>query len=225
MATPYVLIELGIVGSTQHEARSRFDGSPVLVTAQRQTSGRGRLGREWVHAVRAVAASLCLRPAWPEDSFGLIPLVAGLAAREAAGAEVALKWPNDLIVAGAKVGGILVEADGPVVTIGLGINLWWPDPIPGAGSLLASDPGSEAGDWMAQQWGDRLLERLGAGAEDWDRGQYAAACSTIGMEVTWLPEGTGIATGIAEDGGLMVDTPGGRTVLRSGEVHEVRPAR
>lgn len=225
MATPYVLVELGIVGSTQHEARSRYKGAPVLVTADRQTAGRGRLGRTWVHAPLALAASLCCAPGWPEPSFGPIPLVAGLAARDAAGDAVRLKWPNDLLIDGRKVGGILVEADGGVVTVGLGINLWWPDPMEGAGSLLKSNPGPEAAVWMAEQWADRLLERLSAGPGRWGRDEYAAACGTIGADIIWEPAGSGTATGIAPDGGLVVTTSEGETVLRSGEVGEVRPAR
>ena len=224
MATPYVLVELGSAGSTQHEARSRFRESPVLVTAQIQTSGRGRMGRDWVSAPRAVAASLCLSPSWPQESFGVIPLVAGLAARDAAGGEVQLKWPNDLVLGGRKVGGLLVEAEGTTVTIGLGLNLWWPDPIDGAGALLQADPGVEAPDWIAEQWADLLLERLATGLTQWGRDEYSRVCTTLGKEITWHPGGSGIAVAISEDGGLVVTTPEGETVLRSGEVSEIRPA-
>ncbi|MBU1493974.1 MAG: biotin--[acetyl-CoA-carboxylase] ligase [Actinomycetota bacterium] len=223
MATPYVLVELGTVASTQREARSRFDGSPVLVTAQRQTAGRGRLGRSWVDAPRAVAASLCLAPGWPVAAFGVIPLIAGLAAREAVGDAVLLKWPNDLVMDGRKVGGILAEAEGGVVTVGIGINLWWPDPMEGAGAVLASDPGIDAPGWIAEQWADSLLGRMAAGPENWGRPAYEAACATLGREITWLPDGSGTAAGIAADGGLVVSTSAGEEVLRSGEVGEVRP--
>ncbi len=225
MATPYDLVELGIVDSTQPEARSRFRGSPVLVVAQRQTAGRGRLGNPWVHAPRGVAASLCLEPSWPESRFGVIPLVAGLAVRDAVGDAVLLKWPNDLVIGGRKVGGILVEADAGVVNVGFGLNLWWPDPIEGAGALLAFDPGVDVPGWIAEQWADALLGRLSSGPDGWGRDEYAGACTTLGGAITWQPDGSGTVTGLAADGGLIVETPAGETVLRSGEVSEVRPAR
>lgn len=224
MATPYVLVELGITASTQHEARSRFRGSPLLVTAERQTSGRGRLGRSWESAPRAVAASLAISPRWPERSFGVIPLVAGLAACDAIGDAVGLKWPNDLVAGDLKVGGILAEADGDTVVIGLGVNLWWPDPMEGAAALFSGDPGREAPGWMAEHWADRMIARLAGGPGGWGREEYLTLCSTIGHRISWEPDGAGTATGIAPDGGLIVDTPDGETVLRSGEVSDVRPA-
>lgn len=223
MATPYDLVALGTVGTTQHEARSRFRGRPVLVTAQRQTSGRGRTGASWAHAPRAIAASLAFAPEGPAERVAVIPLVAGLAARDALGPGVRLEWPNDLVAGGRKVGGILVEADGPVVTVGLGVNLFWPDPIEGAGALLGSDPGTDAPDWIAEQWAAGLLDRLAAAKADWGRDEYAAACSTIGAEITWEPGGRGVARGVDAAGGLEVESDGGVDVLRSGAVRRVRP--
>ena len=222
MATPYVLVELGTVGSTQQEARGRFRGEPLLVTARHQTGGRGRSGRTWVQAPRAVAATLCFEPGWPEARTGTIPLVAGLAARDASGDDVRLAWPNDLVRDGRKVGGILAEGDGGLVVVGLGLNLWWPDPIEGAGALLSADPGPEAADWIAEQWAAGLLERMAAGPDRWGRDEYLAVSSTVGHQVTWQPDGAGRAVGIAADGGLVVAIGDGEVVLRSGEVREVR---
>lgn len=223
MATPYVLVRLGIVGSTQHEARSRFDGTPLLVAAERQTAGRGRQGRTWEQAARGLSASLAFRPSWPEHTFGLIPLVAGLAALDAIGSGVALKWPNDIVCDGRKCGGILSESDGEVVTVGLGVNLWWPDPIPGGGAILDGDPGPEAADWMAEQWAERLLFRLSAGADDWGRDEYVDVCETIGVEISW-DSGEGVAEDVAPDGGLVVSTADGSVTLHAGEVREIRSA-
>jgi BirA family biotin operon repressor/biotin-[acetyl-CoA-carboxylase] ligase len=219
-----VLVELGTVASTQHEAGVRYDGTPVLVTADRQTRGRGRLGRSWVHAARSVAASIAFETDWPPRNRGALALVAGLAACEAAGDPVCLKWPNDLMSGPGKVGGILVEGDGDLVVAGLGVNLWWPDPITGAVAMLGADPGPEAAVWLAEQWADRLLARVGRGPGDWGRDEYSSLCSTIGREITWEPAGAGTAVGIAADGGLRVAVADGETVLRSGEVHEVREA-
>ncbi len=220
MATPYVVIDLASAASTQDEAAARFEGAPVLVIARVQQSGRGRSGREWIHAPRALAASVAVEPGWPPDRWGLLPLVAGLAARDAIGSDVSLKWPNDLLLSRAKVGGILAEASGDLAIMGLGVNLWWPDPIEGAGALFAEDPGGEAAPLMAHTWASRLLDRVGAGPDAWGRDEYVACCSTLGEEITWEPGGRGVATGIGPDGALIVD--GGRIELRSGEVRSVR---
>lgn len=222
MATPYVSIALGTVGSTQDEARRRFERSPLLVTADHQTGGRGRSGRTWEPAARAVAASLAFRPGWRESAWPVLPLVAGLAAREAAGDEVRLKWPNDLVVAGRKVGGVLSEAAEGVVVIGLGLNLWWPDPIPGAAALLSVDPGPDAPLWISEQWADALLIRTGRSPEMWGRGEYVEACDTLGREIVWEPGGSGRVVGVAPDGGLIVETAEGVVTLHAGEVREIR---
>lgn len=222
MDTPYDLHALGTVGSTQQEARHRYAGTPVLVTAQRQTAGRGRLGRDWVHAPRAVAASLAFETDWPAEQRGLLPLLAGLSAREAAGEEVALEWPNDLVAGGRKVGGILVEGDGDLVVAGLGVNLWWPDPMEGAGALLGADPGPEASEWLAEQWAADLLERVAAGPGAWDAVEYERCCPTLGAAITWEPDGAGTAVGIGGDGSLLVDVGGETVGLHSGEVRRVR---
>jgi BirA family biotin operon repressor/biotin-[acetyl-CoA-carboxylase] ligase len=169
-----------------------------------------------------VAASLAFETVWPADGRGLFPLLAGLAARESAGEEIELKWPNDLLVGGRKVGGILVEADGDLVIAGLGVNLWWPEPIAGAGALLSADPGPEAPDWLAEQWAAGFLERVAAGPGAWDPAEYARHCATLGSELAWEPDGSGTAVGIGEDGSLLVDTGEATVALHSGEVSLIR---
>src|SRR3990172_3487586 len=112
MATPPSAFHLDVVGSTQDEARTRFSGVPVLVTAARQTTGRGRSGAAWETAPRAVAASLAWEPGWPDAAAARLSLVAGLAAADTLGDAIGLKWPNDLMRGEAKVGGILTERFG-----------------------------------------------------------------------------------------------------------------
>jgi hypothetical protein len=118
MATPPSAFHLDVVGSTQDEARTRFSCLPVLVTAARQSSGRGRTGATWESAPRAVAASLAWEPGWPDAAVARLSLVAGLAAADTLGDAIGLKWPNDLMRGEAKVGGILTERFGPVVVAG-----------------------------------------------------------------------------------------------------------
>jgi len=222
MATPFIAIFLDETTSTQDEARSRFTGEPVLVAANRQTAGRGRRDNEWENADRLVAASLAFRPEWDADDWSVLTLVAGLAAVDVLGPAVGLDWPNDLVTPDGKVGGILAESDGTAVTVGMGVNLHWGRPMPGAAAIHAADPGSEEVERVARTWANRLLTRASGESADWGRAEYVAACSTIGHDVTWEPEGAGRATGIAPDGGLEVDTADGPTIIRSGEVHTVR---
>jgi len=224
MDTPYVAVHLGSAGSTQDEARGRFAGDPVLVTTDRQTTGRGRSGNRWEQAPRAVAASLAFASDWPAAALPRLTLVAGLAAVDAVGSPVRLTWPNDLVIGEEKVGGLLAEAAGAVVVIGLGLNLWWPEPMDGAIALCAADPGPAAVGVVATAWAEALLARSGAGPDAWGRTEYVAACATLGREITWEPDGAGRAVGVAGDGGLEVETGDGKVVLRAGMVRRVRPS-
>ncbi len=228
MATHYVIHRLDEVGSTQDEARARFRGiEPVVVLAARQLQGRGRTGNEWVHAPRATAASVALHVDWPDETLGLIPLVAGMAARRAVAAaidvDLGLKWPNDLVLHGSKVGGVLVEAANQIVVAGCGINVWWPEAPEGMAAVSNDDYGQEATFELAESWAAAFVDAVHAGPGSWDRGAYVQACATLGADVEWSPDGRGRAVDIAPDGGLVVETPGGVVILRSGEVRMVRP--
>jgi BirA family biotin operon repressor/biotin-[acetyl-CoA-carboxylase] ligase len=128
------------IGSTNAELRQRFhqpdpSQGPVLLAAETQTAGRGRAGRSWL---AAPGDSLCFSLAWPLRGpvarLAGLPLVVGVALAQTlreAGHPVALKWPNDLLLDGEKLGGILVEtvpqradATGPQwVVIGIGLNV------------------------------------------------------------------------------------------------------
>lgn len=130
-------MRLQSVSSTQDVARTLPIGS--IVIADHQTSGRGRLDRRWeAPPGTALLVSFVLRP------NPVLSLAAGVAAAQACGAGVRLKWPNDLLLAGAKLGGILVEVTSTTAICGIGINLTWAPP--GAAKL-----GEDR---------DRLLNRL-----------------------------------------------------------------
>ncbi|MBK5267981.1 MAG: biotin--[acetyl-CoA-carboxylase] ligase [Acidimicrobiia bacterium] len=219
MDTPYVFEWIEETTSTQDEARRLFDGSPVVIAAARQTRGRGRNDRTWENAPRAIAVSVCWAPGWEPSTFGRLPLVAGLAATDVIDAR--LKWPNDLVnAAGHKVGGILAEAVGPVVTIGFGLNLYWPEPPDGYGAVYREDPGRCES--LAAAFGSQLLMRADAGSEHWDRAAYLERCVTIDNLITWRPGGAGRAVGVGQGGELMVETSDGIRSLVTGEVWEVR---
>lgn len=221
MDTHYASLVLPTAESTQDEAAARFSGEPLLVVAARQTRGRGRFDRTWVEPDRAMFASLALAPSWPEENWGLIPLVAGLALREAiaesVSIEVALRWPNDLMASAGKIGGILVEASGERVVVGCGVNLWWADTIDGAAALLDLDPGPDVALELAAVWARAFLERIAAEPAHWGKHEYEAACVTLGQEVAY-ERGNGVAAAIDDSGALLVDTAGGVIAVHSGEI-------
>src|SRR5690606_29688267 len=128
-------------------------------------------------APRAVAVSVGIRMQWDQSDWPLVPLVAGVVARRKLPGAVALKWPNDRLVGGSKVGGILTEAADGDVVVGMGLNLFWPDAPVGFGALMSLDPGEEAGPRLAIEWAEALLECLNGSAEDWPLQEYREGCT------------------------------------------------
>ncbi len=223
MDTPYVSIVMEDIPSTQDEAVANAQDAPVLVVAARQTAGRGRSGSRWENAPRALAASLAVRPlGWESPQLPRLSLMAALSARSVLGGAIACKWPNDLVKGDGKVAGLLLEAVGDLVVIGLGVNVWWPDPPPRFAGLLDDDPGPERGPDLARRWCEDLLIRLEQGPDRWGREEYRRACRTIGRSIRWKPEGSGVAVDVDEDGHLVVETGSGRVSLSSGAVWEIR---
>lgn len=227
MDTQYDIVALATVASTQDEARRRFDMTGVgsLVVADHQVVGRGRQGREWAQPDRGLYASLVFSCDWESAGRTLIPLLAAIAMRRAIAEElsvdVGLKWPNDLMVDGLKVGGILVETSGDTVVVGCGVNLWWNRPMAGASSLLPQDPGGGLALTMAEAWAGSLSEMVAAGPNSWPRREYEGASVTLGAHVHW-DAGSGSAVGVADNGALLVDCGGERIEIHSGEVHMFR---
>ncbi len=224
MATPFSVEHLGRVGSTQDEARSRFSGDPLLVTASAQDAGRGRRGATWRNADRAMAASLAFVPDWEEVHLPRLTLVAGLAATDVLPDDIGLKWPNDVVRGSRKIGGLLAERADDIIVVGFGLNVYWRSAPNGMGGLLGSDPGAGPVAALAEDWVRALLDRAGRGPEDWGREEYAARCVTVGASITWEPNGSGIATGVAADGSLEVDSAEGARRLDSGAVRTIRQA-
>jgi BirA family biotin operon repressor/biotin-[acetyl-CoA-carboxylase] ligase len=115
---PPRIVRLASVTSTQDIARSLPIGA--IVVADHQTAGRGRLDRRWeAPEGTALLVSFVLPPS------PILSLAAGVAAAEACGPEVRLKWPNDLVADGRKLGGILIEASPARAVCGVGVNLTW----------------------------------------------------------------------------------------------------
>jgi BirA family transcriptional regulator, biotin operon repressor / biotin---[acetyl-CoA-carboxylase] ligase len=144
-----------VTGSTNADLLARAAaGAPegLVLAAEEQRAGRGRLGRVWVAPPRAALTfSLLVRPdTIPPARRGWLPLLAGVAVaaavRAVASVDARLKWPNDVLAGPAKLGGILAEAFGDAVVVGIGLNVSTepaelppPGPTPGApGSALAA---------------------------------------------------------------------------------------
>jgi BirA family transcriptional regulator, biotin operon repressor / biotin---[acetyl-CoA-carboxylase] ligase len=197
------VIRLDSVGSTQNVARDLPIGS--VVVADNQTAGRGRLEHRWeAPPGTALLVSFVLEP------NPLLSLAAGVAAAEACGQGVRLKWPNDLLLGGRKVGGILVEATPYKAVCGIGIN-------------LTSAPQRAA---MLNQPAGKLMERLLPTMTRWCSAppdevlaRWRELSDTLGRRVrVTLPERSfdGMAQDINDKGELIVD---GHTVSAGSVMH------
>jgi BirA family biotin operon repressor/biotin-[acetyl-CoA-carboxylase] ligase len=186
------IVRLGSVTSTQDVAREMPIGS--VVVADHQTAGRGRSSHSWEARPGAALLVSFVLPPNP-----LLSLAAGVAAAEACGRGVRLKWPNDLLLDGRKVGGILVEASPAKAICGIGINLTWAP----EGAAQLDEPR------------DKLLERLRPAMERWSTApadqvlaRWRKLSDTIGKRVrVELPDRMveGIAQDIDASGSLVVD--------------------
>jgi BirA family biotin operon repressor/biotin-[acetyl-CoA-carboxylase] ligase len=199
-----VIVRLGSVSSTQDEARALPVGS--IVVADEQSAGRGRLRRAWAAPPgTALLATFVVAP------HPLTSIVAGVAAAEACGRGVRLKWPNDLLLDGRKLGGILVEAAADRHLVGIGVNLRWAPP--GAARLDGVDRDELLGR-LSETLPTRLADPPEAVLDRW-----RALTDTIGRLVrVELPDRSyeGVASDIASDGALIVD---GRPVHAGDIVH------
>ena len=112
---------------TAHALAQKGAAEGTLVWAQRQEQGRGRLGRVWESPEGGIYCSLIVRPQRPAAEIPQLSLLMGLSAaeaiRECAMASPRVRWPNDLLIGGKKVAGILTESKDGTVVIGLGINV------------------------------------------------------------------------------------------------------
>lgn len=235
---------LDAVGSTMTEAAAwAADGAPhgALVTARTQTAGRGRHGRAWLDAPGdSLLLSLVLRPGTlglPTERLGLIALAAGLALAEAVralGADAVVKWPNDVVVDGRKLAGVLAEArsgaGGIAVVLGVGLNVaqtgFPPEVADRATSLRLATGTTHDTHAPLAPFLQRLDAALARAADD-APGLVAAVEARLvgrGQPVTVSYPGTprppvsGTVRSLAPDGGLVLATPGGEVTVHAGEV-------
>lgn len=225
-------------GSTNTDLLGRVStlDAPLLLVAEAQTQGRGRVGRSWLSASGgSLTFSLAWRLVKPVGELSGLSLAVGVALAQALGGydvQTTLKWPNDILKDGRKLGGILIETAGAPggtwVVIGIGLNLALPDEL----EAQIGQPAAEAR-WLAQA--DRnvllaaLLNSLSAAlvqfeqegfapfAERWNRWHAHA-----GQPVAIMQEGRviveGVAAGVDGWGRLLVDNASGRQAVNAGDV-------
>jgi BirA family biotin operon repressor/biotin-[acetyl-CoA-carboxylase] ligase len=200
-------------------------GAPhgTLVTAGEQTGGRGRQGRTWsAPPGRALLCSLVVR-----RPPRLLSLVAGVAVAETIGPQARVKWPNDVLIGGRKVAGILVEGRPQEhwAVLGIGLNVALrdgdlPPELAGRATTLGLEPNAtepvlrglieSLERWLAMP-GGVMLEA------------FRERDALLARSVEWA-DGKGRAAGIDDDGRLLVDTDRGRQAVGAGEVHLRAPA-
>jgi BirA family biotin operon repressor/biotin-[acetyl-CoA-carboxylase] ligase len=237
-------------GSTNADLLARaLAGEPegAVLAAREQRAGRGRMGRTWTSPPRAALTfSVLLKPAVPPARRGWLPLLAGVAVATAVtqvtGVRTGLKWPNDLLTADAKLAGILAEAVGDAIVVGIGLNVSteqseFPPTRPAAlpatslraagataldrASLLLAILGELEHWYRAWQRADGDPDRSGLRAE------YTRLSATIGRTVRAELPGdqalSGPVAGVDSDGRLLVRVSSGSEVaVAAGDVVHLR---
>ncbi|GAB3357376.1 biotin--[acetyl-CoA-carboxylase] ligase [Modestobacter lapidis] len=236
-----VVEAIGSTNATLVAAAAGEAPEGTVLVAEHQEAGRGRLDRVWTSPPRAgLTVSLLLRPDVPAARRAWLSLLTGVAlaeaVAEAAGVRASLKWPNDLLAPdGAKLAGILSEAAGRAVVVGVGLNVsTTADELPDTGTSLARVAGADVdrpGVLLAflrafERRYLRWVQVLGDPVSSGLAGDYLAWCSTVGSTVTvTMPDGStldGVAAAVDWDGRLVVHGPAGPVELASGDVTHVR---
>ncbi|PIW29116.1 MAG: biotin--[acetyl-CoA-carboxylase] ligase [Rhodospirillales bacterium CG15_BIG_FIL_POST_REV_8_21_14_020_66_15] len=246
----FTLVELETVDSTNAEARRLAERGPeaapegTLVWAMEQTAGRGRRGRTWVSPKGNFYCSVILRPEVPLKDAAQFGFVASLAVYDTIGGlaqpgtEAHTKWPNDVLVAGRKVAGILLEAQGAAtpdaqpdfVIVGVGVNLVsFPEDVEfPATCMLDEGTAVMAPEFLegfarhflgwTRIWVDEGFERL--------RKNWLWRCDQVGkqVEVRLANETlTGTFKDLDETGALILETASGPRTITAGDVYFPRP--
>ena len=203
----------------------------IWLRADRQTGGRGRQGREWVSPGGNLYASTLVRIRLSDPPAATLALVAAVALEEAVSAYlpgvITLKWPNDLLIGGAKLSGILLERAGEAVVVGIGVNLSHhpTDTDRVATSLAAHGVVVDPADFietLAEAFA-RWVERWRGEGIDVVRRRWIACAHPVGTPLTArLPDGTaidGLFDGLDAEGALILRLADGtRRVIHAGDV-------
>ena len=223
------LIEVEETASTNLaclDAARRDDPGNLWIRAERQTAGRGSRGRAWVSDSGNLFASLLLTDPGPAPSLANLTFVAALAVRDALGElasahrrdpDIALKWPNDVLLNGGKVSGILLEhhsiSGRPIVIVGIGINC---HSHPEGTGYPATNLTEEGIAIPPRDMLELVAGQMAAGLKRWDRGANFAD-----VRSSWIDRARGLGERIVvrlpsrELSGIFEDIDGqGHLVLR-----------
>lgn len=198
------VVALDVVGSTNEEALVRAragEAGPLWIVAERQTAGRGRRGRAWVSEPGNLYASLLLTDAAPPSAVSGICFVAALALHDAlldtahglAPAQLKLKWPNDVLLDGRKLAGILVEGvslagNRAAAVVGFGVNcLHHPDQAEYPATDLAASGFPAAAPALLGALGEAMVRRL----QEWQGGANFSS-----IRSAWLARASGLGSEI-----------------------------
>jgi BirA family transcriptional regulator, biotin operon repressor / biotin---[acetyl-CoA-carboxylase] ligase len=190
------IVNLGVVDSTNAEAlrlAKAGERGPLWIIAKEQSTGRGRRGRAWASPAGNLHATLVLTDPAPAAAAAQLGFVAGLALHDAAVAaapalarRLALKWPNDLLCAGRKIAGILIEGEGDPVTVvvGIGVNCRH---HPDATEFPATDFAAEGAEVDAPALFDHLAAAMPVRLAQWNR-----SAGFVGVRAAWLTRAVGL---------------------------------
>lgn len=225
------IIHLKETNSTNTYAKALLkSGEPLmpytLIYADRQTAGRGRLGRVWESKE---GETLCMSLIAPFPFNCAVPIISSLGVYKALeeickDADLKIKWPNDIVAKHKKLCGILTESTEDYAVIGIGINLnteVFPKDIAHKATSVKLVTGKvldpfEAAVKTAEYVAKALKETKGILTQEIIE-EYSSLCINIGREISFR-EKRGIAVGIAPDGCLIAKTPEGEELIGSGEV-------
>ena len=212
-------LHLRVTDSTNDRAKALAAAAPhgLLITAAEQTAGHGRQGRSWTApAGEGLLMSLVLH-----EWTALLPLAAAVAVAETCGPQARIKWPNDILIDGRKVSGILVEGRPAErwAVLGIGVNVAvseFPEELREIAGSLGRTP-ADVEPFLAELL-RALTLRLAAPAEE-VVAAWRERDALAGREITWNG-GSGVAAGVDDQGNLLVELlDGSVTALNAGEVH------
>ncbi len=229
---------LAQAASTMAEAAARAPDRPTWILALRQTAGRARRGRVWIDPAGNFAATLALPLAAPAPQAALYSFVAALALHDAlaglvAPARLALKWPNDVLLDGGKLSGILLESAGQGgrvtrLAIGIGVNLRAAPPPQPEGLMPVSLAAATGACVTPEAFLDRLAPAFAARQARFEaagfapiRAEWLARAARLGQRVTARTARetlSGVFETLDPTGALVLATAQGRRLVPAGEV-------
>lgn len=225
-----------VTGSTNADLIARLSGGERVgegdwLLADRQDAGRGRQGRTWFDGMGNFMGSTVVRMAPSDPPAPTLALLTGLAVHEVAASHVptphclSLKWPNDLLIDGAKLAGILLERVGDAIVVGIGVNLAAAPDLPDRATIALSrfGPAPDRDHFASELCGvfAHELERWRSfGIEPLIR-RWLAAAHPLGTPLTVSETGlSGTFAGLAADGALQLHLPDGTTqTVHAGEIN------